>query len=306
MKTNKKLLISSLSLTVPWLPLSVISCNKETIDKNEEKLTSIINNDVQNNKWNVFLKYDYVNSILKLAFNNEEKRSEFIQQQRNIDNSYLSDIKEYLYYANNVALSFGSNDSFFSSKKVIGLQEYRKKLQELFNKNWLWFLFNLDRFTFAMYNSFDQFQGSLESLSIDLQKNSLDLGSFNRPKTNEVLQFIIQEDITDENKEIQVFLLTKQGIILNINLNTKLLDNDDNKIPEQEQNTDVNIFTYSYIYPLLFQNETQLKKFDLSKYVRALKLYSTTSNKRWIKLLFDEEYGGTPLRFTIVDVDNKI
>lgn len=33
--------------------------------------------------------------------------------------------------------------------------------------------------------------------------------------------------------------------------------------------------------------------------------WSTSASQRWVKILFDEEYGGAPLRFTIVYVDDK-
>lgn len=66
----------------------------------------------------------------------------------------------------------------------------------------------------------------------------------------------------------------------------------------------VEIFTYSHIYLKLFKNTEELEKFDLSKYVSALEMYRNVSGGRIPKILFDNEYGGEPSRFTIIDVDN--
>ncbi|WP_427867275.1 aromatic motif membrane protein [Mycoplasmopsis arginini] len=305
MKKKQKFIFLTSVLPFSMLPIAAVSCQNPNNNLNESKLSNIIKNNNKESKWDVFLKYEYVNSLLNLAFKNDNDKRAFIEKQKNISESYLTTVKEYLLYSNNVVAMYGSNDGFFSNNKVIGLKEFRAELDKLFKENWLWFLFNLDRFTFALYNSFDQFQGTLESLSQDIQKNSLDLSSFNRPTTNEVLQFVVHENKTEDNLEYEVHLLTKQGIILKITINTNLKDDDDNPIPEENQKSDVSIFTYSYIYPSLFQNDVMLQKFDLSKYVRAMTLWSTSSSERWVKILFDEEYGGTPLRFTIVYVDDK-
>ncbi|VEU81870.1 aromatic motif membrane protein [Mycoplasmopsis arginini] len=304
MKKKQNFLFLTSVLPFSMLPIAAVSCQNPNNNLNESKLSNIIQNNNKENKWDVFLKYEYVNSLLNLAFKNDSDKKAFIEKQKNISDSYLTTVKEYLLYSNNVVAMHGSNDTISSKNKVIALKEFSPELDKLFKENWLWFLFNLDRFTFALYNSFDQFQGTLESLSQDIQKNSLDLSSFNRPTTNEVLQFVVHENKTENNLEYEVHLLTKQGIILKITINTNFKDGN-NPIPEENQKTDVSIFTYSYIYPSLFQNDVILQKFDLSKYVRALTLWSTSPSQRWVKILFDEEYGGAPLRFTIVYVDDK-
>ncbi|MBN4084317.1 aromatic motif membrane protein [Mycoplasma sp. CSL10166] len=302
MKKIKKWFIFSPILAL--VPTIAVSWQKTQNISNETKMSQIVTKEIKEDKWDIFLKYEYVNSLLNLAFKTEKSKKAYIKKQREISDNYLTEIKDYLLYGNNVVAMYRSDDSFFSSKKVIGLKDYRAKLSELFSRNWLWFLFNLDRFTFALYDAFDQFQGTLEALSQDIQKSSLETSAFNRPTTNEVLQYVIEENVMDENLEYDAYLLTKQGIILKISFSTQVKDGDQ-EIPKNKQKTDVAIFTYSYIYPSLFQNQVALQNFDLARYARSEKLASTFGSKRWVKILFDEQNGGTPLRFTIVYVDDK-
>ncbi|WP_444704824.1 aromatic motif membrane protein [Mycoplasma sp. 332] len=291
---RKKIILSGLALATLFAPIAVISCQNTSQQNNKSKLSPIAVNDEKEKKWDVFLKYEYVNSLLDLAFKNNADKNAYIQKQKRINDNYLTEIKDYLLYANNVIAFFKSNDNFNSKNKVIALEKYRPELAKLFKDNWLWFLFNLDRFTFALYEAFNQFKGITDILSKELQKNSLDLGSFNRPKTNEMLQYVIEESSQNNKDSYDVYLLTKQGIILELSITKK-----------SDGNSEVSIFTYSHIYPALFQNEAILKKFDLAKYVRALRLYKTSADKAYIKTLFDEEFGGEPLRFTIVYVDDS-
>ncbi|AIA29553.1 lipoprotein [Mycoplasmopsis californica] len=294
MKIKKILQFALISQSL--LPILSISCQQSKMLENTEKTTGNIENK-HKDKWNLFLQYEYVNSLLNLVYGNHlAEKNKFIKQQIAIPNKYLTDVKEYLFYANNITAFSRSEDN--GSKKVIPLQEFGPKLEQLFTQNWLWFLFNLDRFTFAYYDTFDQFKADLETLSLDIQKSSLELGSFNRPRTNEVLKHVIYESHNTENKEFHVYLLTKQGIILEISITAPLTDTK-SKIPQ------VSVYTYSYIYPSLFQNAEELEKFDLSKYVATLETYRNFPKRRTDKILFDDKYGGEPLRFTIVDIDNK-
>ncbi|AZZ65367.1 hypothetical protein DMC14_000980 [Metamycoplasma phocicerebrale] len=309
MKKNKILLFSSIG-SLLTLPIITMSCNIKIDSKNDNEkkinLHNIANiNDIEA-KWNNFLKYEYINKLLNIAFKgNEQKINNYINKQKNIDNSYFTNIKDYLYYSSNTTSIIKSDDKKgFFSKKVIGKEKYSQLLDNLYQENWLWFLFNLNKFTFAYFPSYNQFEAPLEKLSVDTQKDSLDLGGFNHPKTNEAIQFVeLKEPDNSYQKKSEFFILTKQGIILRLSITTNFKDEDNNLIPEDLQKTKISIFTYSYIYPLIYQNETNLKRFDLSNYVHAWKLFS--KGNRTKKILFDDDFGGEPLRFTIVDIDTK-
>lgn len=293
----KNILKTLISCSLISSPILITACNKQAtkmtphIEKTNEK----------EKKWQLFLQYEYIDSLLKIVFgDNADQKAKYINEQKAIDDKYFSEIKEYLMYANNVT-AFQRSEDF---GKVLPLSKFRPKLDELFKQNWLWFLFNLDRFTFAYYETFDQFKADLEIHSLDIQKNSLDLGAFHRPKTNQALQHVMFENINEQNKEINFFILTGEGAILEIKLQKSMSNKESNSTENNEQKINVEIFTYSHIYTKLFKNTEELEKFDLSKYVSALEMYRNVSGGRTPKILFDNEYGGEPLRFTIVDVDN--
>ncbi|WP_427902742.1 aromatic motif membrane protein [Metamycoplasma alkalescens] len=307
-KLNKKNFFLA-SFLIPILPTAMISCQQSNQKINEEKLSEINIKNYQQDKWDIFLKYEYVNSLLNLAFkDNEEEKKQYIEQQKEIINEYFEEIKTYLYYANNIISRIGSNDNDWTDKKdkVIAISVFDKKLDELYEKNWLWFLFNLDKFIFVNYNAIDQYKGNIDDLNVEFQRNSLNLGTFNQPKTNEILQFTTLLDAENKHKkEDKMFLLTKEGIILEIKISTTLLDQNKKEIPKEKQKHKIAINTYSYIYPKLFNNQVLLKKFDLSKYVQIKTLFENSRTNDAKKTIFDAEWGGSPLSYTIVDIDNK-
>nr|WP_307936891.1 aromatic motif membrane protein [Mycoplasmopsis bovis] len=90
------------------------------------------------------------------------------------------------------------------------------------------------------------------------------------------------------------YLLLKDGNILQVDL-TK-----DKNDPSKPAN--VSVFTYTYFYPSVLNNDTEIKNFDLYKYVKAELIYEN-NNSSTFKTLFNEEFGGDPLRATLIDVD---
>ena len=53
---------------------------------------------------------------------------------------------------------------------------------------------------------------------------------------------------------------------------------------------------------VLLNNDTEIKNFDLYKYAKA-ELVHHNDNHSTFKTLFNEEFGGDPLRATLIDVD---
>ncbi|PZV99950.1 aromatic motif membrane protein [Metamycoplasma auris] len=305
-KWNKKMLVSSaLFVSLPFVLLScsisknndVKNINKElsetldqSNDKDEKKLS-------KNKEWEAFLKYEYIDLLLRLNYDDEKKRTNYIEEQKNLDSSYLKEIKEALYYTNAVALSHNVTEN-------VVYDNFSTKLDELFSKNWLWFLFNLDRFTFINYEVFNGFKGEFDHLNEDVEKSALKLGAFNRPKTNQIYSYVIwNSKVLNKNNEWEreVYFITKEGIILKADL---VKNNNDKKVK-------TTIFRYSHIYSDLFNNERRIRdEFDLGRYVASIKkglgILSEDGNKREgsaEKILFDEAYGGEPLRYTIIDID---
>nr|WP_307918534.1 aromatic motif membrane protein [Mycoplasmopsis bovis] len=107
---NKKYFTFIIPSILPLATLSSVSCN----NKQEKTKVSLTKNDNQSKSWDVFLKYDYVQSILNKAYgNNTELREKYINEQRNISPKYLEDVKSYLAYKNNIVGSFRSDDKFW-------------------------------------------------------------------------------------------------------------------------------------------------------------------------------------------------
>ncbi len=286
---NKKYFTFIIPSILPLATLSSVSCN----NKQEKTKVSLTKNDNQSKSWDVFLKYDYVQSILNKAYgNNTELREKYINEQRNISPKYLEDVKSYLAYKNNIVGSFRSDDSF-GSGEAYPINVLDSKLDEAYKKNWLWFLFNINRFVFVLYGVSDQFKAVHEKANIDAQKSSVDLGAFHKPKTNDVAKFVFGKKDAESNEE-NVYLLLKDGNILQVDL-TK-----DKNDPSKHAN--VSVFTYTYFYPSVLNNDTEIKNFDLYKYVKAELIYEN-NNSSTFKTLFNEEFGGDPLRATLIDVD---
>ncbi|MBT1345446.1 hypothetical protein FCM96_00320 [Mycoplasma bovis] len=286
---NKKYFTFIIPSVLPLVTLSSVSCN----NKQEKAKVSLTKNDNQSKSWDVFLKYDYVQSILNKAYgNNTELREKYINEQRNISPKYLEDIKSYLAYKNNIVSSFNSDDSY-GKGSAYPIDELDSKLDEAYNKNWLWFLFNINRFVFVLYGLSDQFKAVHDKANIDAQKSSVDLGAFHKPKTNDVAKFVFGKKEAESNEEY-VYLLLKDGNILRVDL-TK-----DKKDPSKPAN--VSVFTYTFFYPSVLNNDTEIKNFDLYKYVKAELVYYN-DNHSTFKTLFNEEFGGDPLRATLIDVD---
>ncbi|MCE6091071.1 hypothetical protein J7894_03535 [Mycoplasmopsis agalactiae] len=291
MMKNKKYFSYIIPSSFPLIALSSVSCT----NKQSNSEANLIKNDNHNKSWDAFLNYDYVQAILNKAYgNNKELKDKYVDEQRNINLDYLKDIKSYLGYKNNIVSSYGSDDSY-GKGDAYPIEVLDSKLDEAYKKNWLWFLYNLDRFVFVLYDVSDQFKAVHEKANIDAQKSSVELGAFHKPKTNDVAKYIIGKKNQETNEE-NVYLLLKDGNILRVDL-TK--DKKDLTKP-----ANVSVYTYTYFYPGVLNNDTEIKNFDLNKYVKA-ELIHYNDNHSPFKTLFNEEYGGEPLRATLIDVDLK-
>ncbi|TPR54711.1 aromatic motif membrane protein [Metamycoplasma neophronis] len=261
-------------------PLCAISCSQEK-------------NSTDEIKWNLFLQRNYVKSLLKLVFKNDQNKiEEYIKSQREINlNEYQGKLKWSLLYASNTVLSLGFDGNFFSPRPVL-LSEASQNINELMSKNWLWYLYNLENFSFAYYPEFDKFESSTANSNNTLQENSLKLGSFYSPKTNNIIQFVTQEyENADDWKEYRVFFLTQEGFIIRLTVDG-----------DPESNFSVNLSQYLYSYPDLIKDKETLKSFSLQKYIQATQSFVDKPENRTEAILFQEKYGGKLLRYTLSDI----
>ncbi|MBU4690954.1 aromatic motif membrane protein [Mycoplasma zalophi] len=317
MKKSNKILIFSSLLATSLLPVAAISCkNVETISNESKEVSFVSEKSIKEQDWDVFLKYEYVDTLLNLAFKNEEDKQKFIESQRNISDDYLISIKDYLFYSNNIVIEyhpnsisggfsgglfggglFGNNNK--KTKKVMADSEYKEELDKLYKENWLWFLFNLNKFTFAYNDDTNFFDGGTDSIKTNIQQDSLEHTPFITLNTNEVTRFSVFKHNTDESiQKSTMYLLTKQGVILSIEI--QITNEDDEEIIEIEASP------FIEIYPPLLQSKSAINNFDWPTYVRAQILSKNIGeSSRWVKMLFDDKYGGKPKRFTLVYLNNK-
>ncbi|MBY7704783.1 hypothetical protein JIY74_31890 [Vibrio harveyi] len=69
--------------------------------------------------------------LLNLAFHDQEQKTKYIATQKNLDDNYFNQLREYFTYANNVVRSY----SYDGDKRPFGYQEFSKKLDQLFQEN---------------------------------------------------------------------------------------------------------------------------------------------------------------------------
>lgn len=225
MKINKLLtLFSILSLSI--LPLSCQNTGRYSTKK--EIITTSIKNEnyILEQQWNNFIRQESISKILNLIFDDDTKKTEFINAQFQLiqNTKYAEEFKKSLIFSNNVSLGFGLDGGFFSERPYI-LTQSSKFLEEAKSKNWLWLLFNLTKIEFVNFPVFDQFVSSTDETSLEAKKNGMELGMFYTPKSNIFIDYTYKiESIKDYSDTYQFYLLTNEGFILNLNI-TKYVDN---------------------------------------------------------------------------------
>ncbi|VEU76316.1 aromatic motif membrane protein [Mycoplasmopsis columboralis] len=287
MNKFKKILVA----VAPLLALSSLSCTNKS---QNITISNNISNYQESNQWNLFINQDAIQSILTTIYDNPESIQSYLDSQLNINEDYTRILNESLVFNNSLSLSFGSDSGGFLSSvpKPFPLRELDKQIQDLFEHNWLWYLFNLNKAEFIYYPQFDRFETNSESIKLDTLQNSLSNSSFFRPLSNKILQFSKQyyED-SQEYKTYNFFLLLDGGFILKLQV--------DKYFEDGKWDTSINLDSYIYSYPYIFNKENVNNIFNISKYVSDTQSFFELSENRSKSILFKENYGSSELRFTL-------
>lgn len=287
MNKFKKILVA----IAPLLALSSLSCTNKS---QNITISNNISNYQESNQWNLFINQDAIQSILTTIYDNPENIQSYLDSQLNINEDYTRILNESLVFNNSLSLSFGSDSGGFLSNipKPFPLRELDKQIQDLFEHNWLWYLFNLNKAEFIYYPQFDRFETNSESIKLDTLQNSLSNSSFFRPLSNKILQFSKQyyED-SQEYKTYNFFLLLDGGFILKLQV--------DKYFEDGKWDTSINLDSYIYSYPYIFNKENVNNIFNISKYVSDTQSFFELSENRSKSILFKENYGSSELRFTL-------
>lgn len=286
MKKMLKFLLPSLAIS----PL-LVSCSVPSIKLEHNELEQ---------KWDTFLQREYIANILDLVFkDNQKAKQEYIKSQKEISNEYIKRVNSALLFAANPIKSITTPSTLFGRKPFILTKSSReiKKFtrgsysqdEEKYTGNWLWFLFNLDKVKFSGYPEYDKFLSPSDATTADHLANTRNLGSFYKMKSNEMVQYVISED---EYSKI-VYLLTKEGFIMEIRLTQ-----DEDNLP-----LDVSIHTYIWTYKEIFNNKNLNEIFDIKAYSAIINNFEDKPIDRTLKVVYEEQYGGEPLRFTIFTLE---
>ncbi|AJK51821.1 hypothetical protein FOY66_04145 [Mycoplasma capricolum subsp. capripneumoniae] len=290
MKKYKKyiyIFISLITVLLTSLAAYFLFFNKkESVNKIELKLED------KKAKWDLFLNYDYVDMLLNLVYKDQKEKQDYIEQQKSIStNKALTELKDYLSYANGVVANYSYDDLFDKNNEPILRKENSKKLDDFFKNNWLWTLFNIDKFEYVLFDISDQFINQRDQASINSQKDSLNYNAFKKIKSNHMQQVVLEQKDKDNYK---MYLLSTDWNILTIDINKK------------EEKFIVEINTYIHIYSDFYKNLFDpFLHFDLKKYVKGEMLH-LKSAKDQTHTKYNEQFGGKPLRLVMINIDNEI
>ncbi|AKF41003.1 hypothetical protein AAW50_00930 [Mycoplasmopsis canis] len=309
---KKALLWSSF---VPLLT-STIACSNLENKSNEQKylnsLTLTKNND-EELEWENFLKRGYVDTILNSVFRNDvSARNAYIKEQKELGDEYLDELRTWVRYSNNIVFPYDKTQIFrflFSSPKRNFATSYgSKQLSDLYKKNWLFFLYNLDKFVFLQFPNVATSDEANSDLIDEIESAKRIYDDFYISENNEIIDYVVQkysiEIDEDDNSEIyedRIFLLTKDGRILRFDISGNKSNNSLSK------NNPPAIHQYLYSYPKIIKSNDKLNDFDLKKYIEVVKEWGDFDYKfsESKKALYTDEYGNREFRYTLINIKEK-
>ncbi|WP_426461528.1 aromatic motif membrane protein [Mycoplasma hafezii] len=281
----KKIFKYFAALSLLSAPLTALSCtNEQAVVK---KMQS------EQDKFNAFIKQDAIQTILNNLYTDNDAKTEFLNEQFNLGNEYAKKVQVALRYANNITGAFRDAFSFFGDAAPI---EYGETVTRKFSHtNWLYYLYHLPQLTFIQTQDFGR-DKTVEEYEKENLENSLLYNNFYTPSSNEFIDYVVQEYSNDDyENEKRVYLLTKDGFIIQFNMSF---------YKDGEQKPSTNVLMYVYTFPKLLASKDKLKDFSLEKYIQDTKsfanynIYGSNTNE----ILFTDHYGGTQLRYTVVDI----
>lgn len=318
-------LIALMGLPIAAAPAILIACNQEV--KSETKNALIFDQKLTQPKnkhesaWKRFLSNSSINNLLKDIYPNEQQRNEYIRSQMAIDDGYLTEIRETFIYTNNLnnendngsLVLYNQNTPFKHNKK-------NEFTFELFEKNWLWYLFNINKFIYVLDPETTDDPTVLINQSLEdlVAQNGLNT-KFVSVSTNDFTEMVkIQPEshesqttktLVVDGKEIPVrevystfYLLHKEGYWFYITA-TQFVDSE-NKVVGLKT---FRLYEYLNTLPDLPTYKEELRhKFSLHKYIDA-KIGSESGtalqgkySELFIKNL-EEAHGGQPIKYFIID-----
>ncbi|WP_036452779.1 aromatic motif membrane protein [Mycoplasma buteonis] len=283
--------LATASVAAPVTLLS--SCNTVVDSTKTDKKADLLNN------FDTFVQQKLIQDILTFIYqDNSQAKNEYIQSQKELLNTdYNQKIAISLRYANNITGSMLSYSSYYSFAKAAPIEFGNDITSELSGKNWLYYLFNINKMTFMQDAEFARDKSS-DEFNNESAENRLLYNNFYKPSSNEVLDYVVQ-DYADNNYETEkrFYALNKDGFIYDIRVSAE---------KEEESLPRVNILRYLYTYPKLVTSKNKLNEFSLLKFVQDTKSFEDFNpyDNNTHQILFTDKYGGSQIRYTVVDINN--
>ncbi|RCT49291.1 hypothetical protein DTQ32_01250 [Ureaplasma parvum] len=321
-KLNKHLIITSNNAS--FIPIRKIIDIDNLID-----LNIIRTNNQTQDSWIAFLNNKVINNLLITIFPNKKDRDEYIKSQQEIKIEYAHEIANWLNYYNtvqndankaavfneNTARSKLNNNLFnnVSLSNPFAYEQARKFHNTLFNKNWLWFLFNLKRQIFMLYPDDNLFQESSEETAEGLKDSKINnRSSFYRAQSNEFIDglYVVEssnlnkkpeelDEYTDFSKTAKFTLLNNEGFVFTISIEENY-DKTKKLISRK-----VSLLPWIKTLPRLMFNDHVIKQeFNLANYTENSYDYNAVNFHSPLEIkVYEDQFGGKAIRFSFVDID---
>lgn len=321
-KLNDHLIITSNNAS--FIPIRKIIDIDNLID-----LNIIRTNNQTQDSWIAFLNNKVINNLLITIFPNKKDRDEYIKSQQEIKIEYAHEIANWLNYYNtvqndankaavfneNTARSKLNNNLFnnVSLSNPFAYEQARKFHNTLFNKNWLWFLFNLKRQIFMLYPDDNLFQESSEETAEGLKDSKINnRSSFYRAQSNEFIDglYVVEssnlnkkpeelDEYTDFSKTAKFTLLNNEGFVFTISIEENY-DKTKKLISRK-----VSFLPWIKTLPRLMFNDHVIKQeFNLANYTENSYDYNAVNFHSPLEIkVYEDQFGGKAIRFSFVDID---
>ncbi|ASD28782.1 hypothetical protein CEG40_01145 [Ureaplasma parvum] len=321
-KLNDHLIITSNNAS--FIPIRKIINIDNLID-----LNIIRTNNQTQDSWIAFLNNKVINNLLITIFPNKKDRDEYIKSQQEIKIEYAHEIANWLNYYNtvqndankaavfneNTARSKLNNNLFnnVSLSNPFAYEQARKFHNTLFNKNWLWFLFNLKRQIFMLYPDDNLFQESSEETAEGLKDSKINnRSSFYRAQSNEFIDglYVVEssnlnkkpeelDEYTDFSKTAKFTLLNNEGFVFTISIEENY-DKTKKLISRK-----VSLLPWIKTLPRLMFNDHVIKQeFNLANYTENSYDYNAVNFHSPLEIkVYEDQFGGKAIRFSFVDID---
>ncbi|WP_416754961.1 aromatic motif membrane protein [Mycoplasma sp. 654] len=256
-------------------------------------------------RWKMFLKQAAIKSLLNEVYgtNAEAKEKYIASQEALLHNDYLKQLSTALKYANVItrqSSSYEEPGEFFwmtSRAYPYPVKQADKVIDQANETNWLWTLFNINRFIFMQNSTFTRDNNESESsFSLRDHENKLIYSIFSNIKSNIFTQFVKQ--VEANSNDVHYYLLNKDGFILQIDISKQIDDE------TKEVTAKASVFSYIKTFPKLLSASNKDTIFNLNKYVSLFASFDLdNSNKTQTEeVLYKDYYGGILLQYSAIDV----